>query len=99
MGVGLSRYTTQKRIEKPTANLLRTEFEAKLSELQITKAPVTTTCARAGTVPAAMRNLTNLELLQLSGNDLQKPNGCPTDSDGDMVYYGKEEVAAFLRCL
>ena len=47
-----------------------------------------------------MRNLTNLEGLYLYGNDdLQKPNGCPTDSDGDMYYNNKEEVAAFLRCL
>ena len=47
-----------------------------------------------------MRNLTNLERLSLFGNDdLQKPDGCPTDSDGDMYYTSKEEVAAFLRCL
>ena len=46
-----------------------------------------------------MRSLTKLTDLRLHGNNLQKPNGCPTDSDGDMVYYGKEEVAAFLRCL
>ena len=47
----------------------------------------------------AMRNLTNLEFLVLSGNDLQKPNRCPTDSEGGMYYDSKEEVAAFLRCL
>ena len=47
-----------------------------------------------------MRNLTNLEGLYLHGNDnLQKPNGFPTDDDGDMFYDSKEEVAAFLRCL
>ena len=46
-----------------------------------------------------MRNLTNLEFLSLHGNNLQKPNGCPTDSDGDMFYDSKEKVAAFLRCL
>ena len=47
-----------------------------------------------------MRNLTNLEFLRLDGNDdLQKPNGCPTDSRGDMRYKNKEKVAAFLRCL
>ena len=46
-----------------------------------------------------MRNLTNLEFLQLHGNDLQKPNGCPTDFYGAMRYDGKEEVVAFLRCL
>ena len=43
-----------------------------------------------------MRNLTNLNKLDLLGNELQKPNGCP---DGDMCYNSKEEVAAFLRCL
>ena len=46
-----------------------------------------------------MRNLINLERLQLYGNSLQKPNGCPTDSDGEMCYDSKEKVAAFLRCL
>ena len=47
-----------------------------------------------------MRNLTNLEILWLHGNDeLQKPDGCPTDSDGRMIYRSKEEVAALLRCL
>ena len=47
-----------------------------------------------------MRNLTNLEILWLHGNDdLQKPDGCPTDSRGWMRYDSKEEVAAFLRCL
>ena len=61
---------------------------------------MTTTCARAGTVPASMRNLTNLERLYLHRNDdLQKPDGCPTDSDGDMCYRSKQQVTAFLRCL
>ena len=47
-----------------------------------------------------MRNLTNLESLDLHRNDnLQKPNGCPTDSYGYMFYDNKEQVAAFLRCL
>ena len=47
-----------------------------------------------------MRNLTNLECLVLHRNDdLQKPDGCPTDSRGYMRYTNKEEVAAFLRCL
>ena len=47
-----------------------------------------------------MRNLTNLEYLDLYGNDnLQKPNGCPTDEYGDMFYDSKEKVAAFLCCL
>ena len=46
-----------------------------------------------------MRNLTNLERLHLNRNNLQKPNGCPADSDGDMVYDSKKKVAAFLRCL
>ena len=47
-----------------------------------------------------MRNLTNLEYLNLEGNDdLQKPDGCPTHYGGDMYYDSKEEVAAFLRCL
>ena len=44
-----------------------------------------------------MRNLTNLEYLDLCYNDdLQKPNGCPTDLRGDMFYDNKEQVAAFL---
>ena len=47
-----------------------------------------------------MRNLTNLECLYLDGNDdLQKPDGCPTDSGGYVRYNSKEKVAAFLRCL
>ena len=36
-GYGLSRYTAQKRIEKPITDLFRTEFEAKLAKLQIRK--------------------------------------------------------------
>ena len=52
--------------------------------------------ARAGTVPASMTNLTNLEKLDLRGNKaLEKPPGC----DGGMYYDSKEKVAAFLRCL
>ena len=51
----------------------------------------------------AMRNLKKLRVLQLDGNSLQKPNGCPISSNGyrglDMCYTSKEEVAAFLRCL
>ena len=35
--LGITRYTLQKRIEKPIANLFRTEFEAKLAKLQIRK--------------------------------------------------------------
>ena len=47
-----------------------------------------------------MRNLTNLEGLYLDGNDdLQKPNGCPTDNNNEMRFASKEEVAAFLLCL
>ena len=46
-----------------------------------------------------MRNLVNLESLNLYGNGLQEPSGCPKDSDGDMCYSDKEKVAAFLRCL
>ena len=46
-----------------------------------------------------MRNLVNLERLHLYGNSLQEPSGCPKDSDGDMSYTDKAEVAAFLRCL
>ena len=46
-----------------------------------------------------MRNLTNLERLHLNGNNLQKPNGCPTDSRDRMRYTSKDEVAAFLRSL
>ena len=47
----------------------------------------------------AMRNLKNLEILALNGNDLQKPNGCPTDSRDRMFYDSKEKVATFVRCL
>ena len=54
---------------------------------------------RTGTVPVEMRNLVNLEILHLYGNSLQEPSGCPKDSDGDMCYTSKAEVAAFLRCL
>ena len=50
-----------------------------------------------------MRNLTNLERLDLYRNDdLQKPDGCPTHSffgRSGMIYRSKEKVAAFLRCL
>ena len=47
-----------------------------------------------------MRNLTNLEELDLSGNDaLEKPVGCPVHDDGRMCYESKQAVAAFLRCL
>ena len=54
----------------------------------------------AGMVSQAMRNLTSLEVLYLNDNTLlQKPNGCPTDKYGNMCYYNKEQVAAFLRCL
>ena len=56
--------------------------------------------ARAGTVPASMASLTNLEKLYLYGNyKLEKPSDCPVDGDGHMYYNSKEKVAAFLRCL
>ena len=56
--------------------------------------------ARAGTVPASMASLTNLEKLDLWSNGaLEKPPGCPVDRNGNMIYTSKEEVAAFLRCL
>ena len=51
-------------------------------------------------MPKELSYLTNLEKLSLHGNNaLQKPPGCPVDSDGDMYYNSKEEVAAFLGCL
>ena len=52
-------------------------------------------------MPKELSNLTNLEELYLNpGNaELEKPPGCPVDSDGDMHYNSKEAVAAFLRCL
>ena len=54
---------------------------------------------RTGTVPVEMRNLVNLERLHLYGNSLQEPSDCPKDSDGDMYYSSKDDVAAFLHCL
>ena len=59
----------------------------------------TFTVVRTGTVPVEMRNLVNLESLYLFSNSLQKPSGCPKDSNGDMCYSDKAKVAAFLRCL
>ena len=56
--------------------------------------------ARTGAVPRELSNLANLETLSLYGNDaLEKPPGCPVDSDGDMYYKSEGDVAAFLRCL
>jgi hypothetical protein len=43
--------------------------------------------------------LTKLTTLQLHENKLQVPEGAPTDSDGDMYYNSREEVAAFQTCL
>ena len=53
-----------------------------------------------GRVPKELADLTNLGALYLHGNkDLQVPDGAPTDSDGDMFYTSREEVAAFQECL
>ena len=50
-------------------------------------------------MPKELTSLANLEQLYLYGNDaLEKPPGCPVDSDGDMFYDSKGKVAAFLRC-
>ena len=43
--------------------------------------------------------MTKLTTLQLHDNKLQVPEGVPTDSDGDMFYDGREEVAVFQACL
>ena len=48
-----------------------------------------------GRVPKELAGLTKLTTLQLHNNKLQVPEGAPTDSDGDMFYHGREEVAAF----
>ena len=51
-------------------------------------------------MPKELSKLTNLEKLFLHYNAaLEKPPGCPVDSDGDMYYNSKEQVAVFLRCL
>ena len=51
-------------------------------------------------MPKALSKLTNLESLVLYNNAaLEKPPGCPLDSNGDMDYRSKDNVAAFLRCL
>ena len=56
--------------------------------------------ARTGQVPKEFSRFTNHKALSLNGNDaLEKPPGCPVDSDGDMYYGSKGDVAAFLRCL
>ena len=74
----------------------RSEFRSETRQTLNWKAE-TTTRARAGTVPAEMRSLINLEILDLWDNrKLQRPKACP---DGDMCYESKVEVAAFLRCL
>ena len=52
-----------------------------------------------GRVPKELAGLTKLTKLQLYGNKLQVPEGAPTDSDGDMLYEGREKVAAFQACL
>ena len=53
-----------------------------------------------GRVPKELANLTKLTKLSLYRNeDLQIPDGAPTDSDGGMLYNGREEVAAFQACL
>ena len=56
-------------------------------------------CATSGRVPKELANLTNLGSLSLSGNELQMPDGAPTDSDGYMDYRSREAVAAFQACL
>ena len=56
-------------------------------------------CAASGRVPKELANLTNLGSLSLYGNQLQMPDGAPTDSDGDMDYRSRGAVAAFQACL
>ena len=47
-----------------------------------------------------MKRLTQLKILELDGNPaLEKPPGCPLDSDDEMSYTSKDEVKEFLRCL
>ena len=52
-----------------------------------------------GRVPKELAGLTKLTALYLRYNQLQVPEGAPTDSDGDMFYEGREKVAAFQACL
>ena len=51
-----------------------------------------------GSLPKELGSLTNLQELDLHGNALEKPIGCPLNRHGDMSYRSKDEVAAFLRC-
>ena len=43
--------------------------------------------------------MTKLTTLSLHYNKLQVPEGALTDSDGDMLYEGREKVAASQACL
>ena len=52
-----------------------------------------------GRVPKELAGLTKLTTLQLHDNQLQSPEGAPTDPDGDMIYNSREKVAAFQACL
>ena len=56
---------------------------------------LSTALACTGSLPKELGSLTNLQYLNLDGNALEKPAGCPA---GRMTYNGKDEVAAFLRC-
>ena len=52
-----------------------------------------------GRVPKELAGLTKLTTLLLHGNQLQVPEGAPTDSGGDMYYTSREKVAAFQAFL
>ena len=50
-------------------------------------------------MPKELAGLTKLMTLQLDCNELQVPEGAPTDKDGDMYYTSREQAAAFQACL
>ena len=59
---------------------------------------LSTAIACTGSLPKELGSLTNLQELDLRGNALEIPVGCPLGRYGSMYYRGKDEVAAFLRC-
>ena len=53
-----------------------------------------------GRVPKELAKLINLTTLSLHNNEgLQVPEGAPLNSNGDMCYDNRENVAAFQVCL